>query len=229
MEYNQAQLKEKAREIAKTKIESMTQEEISEIGNKEKKLQITLSCISLAIVLASILASVVCFMLIDSIFVSILPLVLFVPLFGAVVIKGFKDRNKDIKEWALSRMERELIAKPALIQKELEQKIIRVIILDSYTEVTDKLHAILNYQEIIQTRCYKFRVDYQNGNTDIITEKEGTERCAILLKLADNQMNINNEKFEDKTEELRKYKKLLDDKIITEEEFEKKKKQILDI
>lgn len=43
-----------------------------------------------------------------------------------------------------------------------DENIVRVTLIDSYTEVHDKLHAILNYQEIIQTRYYKFKVDYSN-------------------------------------------------------------------
>ena len=43
-----------------------------------------------------------------------------------------------------------------------------VTILDSYTEVSDKLHAFLNYQEIIQTRVYKFSVDYKEDRKSVV-------------------------------------------------------------
>lgn len=107
-----------------------------------------------------------------------------------------------------------------------KENIINVVILDSFTEYTDKLHAVLNYQEIIQTRYYKFKIEYKNGNSEIITEKEGTVKCNNLLKL----VNIKTDKSEkqlDKAEELREYKKLLDDGVISEEDYEAKKKQIL--
>lgn len=107
-----------------------------------------------------------------------------------------------------------------------KENITNVVILDSFTEYTDKLHAVLNYQEIIQTRYYKFKIEYKNGNSEIITEKEGTVKCNNLLKL----VNIKADKSEkqlDKAEELREYKKLLDDGVISEEDYEAKKKQIL--
>lgn len=102
-----------------------------------------------------------------------------------------------------------------------------VTILDAYTEVTDKLHAILNYQEIIQTRYYKFKVDYKDGTSKIITEKEGTAKCNNLLGMVNSNSSNESKQQTDSTEELRKYKKLLDDGIITQQEFEQKKKLIL--
>ena len=108
----------------------------------------------------------------------------------------------------------------------LNENIVRVKILDAFTEVTDKLHAVLNYQEIIQTRYYKFKVDYKDGHSDIITEKEGTARCMALMKFIDEK-SAENDKQVDSAEELKKYKGLFDDGLISEEEYNAKKKQIL--
>lgn len=99
--------------------------------------------------------------------------------------------------------------------------IVKVTLIDSYTEVSDKLHAVLNYQEIIQTRYYKFKIDFKDGTSKIVTEQENSENYNKLMSL------IGTEKPQDRTEELRKYKELLDAGVITEEEFDAKKKQIL--
>lgn len=109
----------------------------------------------------------------------------------------------------------------------LDENIINVTIIDSYTEVTDKLHALLNYQEVIQTRYYKFKVDYKDGHSKIVTEAEGSIRYKNLIKLLNIGSETEKKQTSDSTEELRKYKMLLDDGIITQEEFEQKKKEIL--
>ena len=85
----------------------------------------------------------------------------------------------------------------------------------------------MNYQEIIQTRYYKFKVDYKDGSSTIITAKEGSVKCNNLLKLVNTDSDLETQHQIEPTEELRKYKKLLDDGIITQKEFEQKKKQIL--
>ena len=117
------------------------------------------------------------------------------------------------------------------INKELfiDNNIINVAIIDAYTEVSDKLHAILDFQEIIQTRYYKFKVDYKDGSSKIVTEQEGSTKCNNLLKLVNTNPNNTIKQQVDQTEELRKYKKLMDDGVITKEEFEQKKKQLLDL
>ena len=108
-----------------------------------------------------------------------------------------------------------------------DDNIVNVTLIDSYTEVTDKLHAIFNYQEIIQTRYYKFKVDYKDGHSNIVTEKEGTANCISLMKLINRDPKVENNSQINSAEEIRRYKKLLDDGIISEEEFEQKKKQLL--
>lgn len=107
-------------------------------------------------------------------------------------------------------------------------KIKSVSILDSYTEYSDKLHAVLNYQEIIQTRVYKFKVDYIDGTSKVITAAENSEEYNLLIpyvnKAADTETNSSNI---DNIAKLREYKQLLDDGIITQEEFDAKKKELL--
>lgn len=105
------------------------------------------------------------------------------------------------------------------------ENIKNVTILDSYTEVSDKLHAFLNYQEIIQTRMYKFKVDYKDGTSQVITAAESSEEYSVLIPLVNKMPNMAQEKSN--VEKLREYKQLLDDGIITQEDFEKKKKELL--
>ncbi len=107
-------------------------------------------------------------------------------------------------------------------------KIKSVFILDSYTEYSDKLHAVLNYQEIIQTRVYKFKVDYIDGTSKVVTAAENSEEYNLLIpyvnKAVDTETNSSNI---DNIAKLREYKQLLDDGIITQEEFDAKKKELL--
>lgn len=104
-----------------------------------------------------------------------------------------------------------------------------VTILDSYTEVSDKLHAFLNYQEIIQTRVYKFCVDYNDGNSRIITAAENSEEYNVLMPLVNKSADTQTPTIQEKSniEKIREYKQLLDDGIITQEEFDAKKKELL--
>ena len=65
--------------------------------------------------------------------------------------------------------------------KQINGKYIKAVkIIDSYTEMSDKLHGFLNYQEIIQTRVYKFKVVFDDGSSTIYTEKENSK---IYIKL----------------------------------------------
>ena len=102
-----------------------------------------------------------------------------------------------------------------------------VIILDSYTEFSDKLHAVLNYQEIIQTRVYKFKVDYNDGTSKIVTAAEGSEEYSVLMPCVKSAVESQTKSTDNSIEKIKEYKRLLDEGIITQEEFETKKKEIL--
>ena len=87
---------------------------------------------------------------------------------------------------------------------------------------------MLNFQEIIQTRIYKFKVNYIDGNSKIVTAAENSEEYNLLVpyinKTATAETSSQNN---DNIAKLREYKQLLDDGIITPEEFETKKKELL--
>lgn len=143
-------------------------------------------------------------------------------------IKMYIERLEKQKELANKETEKRLLAD---LQKNVYYRlsvdnIKLVTILDSYTEVTDKLHAVLNYQEIIQTRVYKFKVEYNNGISKIVTAAEGSEEYSILMPRVRSTAEIQRDPI-DNIEKLKEYKRLLDDGIITQEEFEAKKKEIL--
>ena len=109
-----------------------------------------------------------------------------------------------------------------------DENIVRVTLIDSYTELHDKLHAILNYQEIIQTRYYKFKVDYSNGKSVIVTTEDGsTEYRNLIRRLNSGESETSADNVKNSAEELREYKELLDEGIITEEEFNERKKKLL--
>lgn len=95
--------------------------------------------------------------------------------------------------------------------------------------MSDKLHAILNYQEIIQTRVYKFKVDYKDGTSNIVTATENSEEYNVLMPLVNKNLDTQAPTMPDKSniEKIREYKQLLDDGIITQEEFEEKKRELL--
>ena len=85
----------------------------------------------------------------------------------------------------------------------------------------------MNYQEIIQTRVYKFKVNYNDGVSKVITAKEGSEEYLILISLVNSNPDTQTNSVENDIEKIREYKKLLDEGIITQEEFDKKKKELL--
>lgn len=139
-------------------------------------------------------------------------------------IKMCIERSEKQKE-QIAKMQEEKLQKSVYYKLSVDN-IKFVAILDSYTEVSDKLHAVLNYQEIIQTRVYKFKVEYNNGASKIVTAAEGSEEYSILMPRVRSATEIQREPI-DHIEKLKEYKQLLDDGIITQEEFEAKKKEIL--
>lgn len=132
------------------------------------------------------------------------------------------ETQKEIKR----KQEEEKLQKNVYYRLAVE-KIKTVSILDSYTEVSDKLHAVLNFQEIIQKRVYKFKVEYNNGTSKIITAAEGSEEYSILISRVNSSAANQTNSEDNKIEMLREYKKLLDEGIITQEEFEAKKQKLL--
>lgn len=209
----------------------LSEEEKKRIINEDKK-----SNISLNIIFTSFwgLIAIICYILMFCLKKDWLVFLIngiFFTILAFLFCLAFLLRNKISDEKRIKRQLEYKIRQENNVQANTfsTTNIKKVTILDSYTKVSDKLHAILNYQEIIQTRFYKFKVDYKNGSSNIVTEKEGSAVCNSLLKLANNNTFVTNNKQIDPVEELRKYKNLLDDGIITQEEFEQKKKQFLDL
>ena len=99
-----------------------------------------------------------------------------------------------------------------------------VVLLDARTVVTDKLHAVLNWQEIKQTRVYSFKITYEDNTEQILNVEEGSKDYLFLISKV-KQPSVKEQKSN--TEKIREYKKLLDDGIITQEDFDKKKNELL--
>lgn len=150
--------------------------------------------------------------------------------------KPTKRLKWNLKEWAcfhekrkLKNMQKQILQNQKNIynQTHIDGKEIKfVTILDSFTEFSDKLHAFLNYQEIIQTRIYKFLVTFTDNSTKIFTEKEGSNIYNILVRYL-NQPVQPKEITSSNADEIMKYKTLLDNHAITQKEFEEKKKELL--
>lgn len=205
-----------------SKLSDNTKMKLIEKDKKSVKQNITISTTLLLVVL---MIGIIILTAIDS-FILVVCILGIVFVIGVVSIVLYKISDK--KKTDEQRIKRQL-----KIEIEIETKnkmdpnyvdytsIVKVTLVDSYTEVSDKLHAVLNYQEIIQTRYYKFKVDFKDGTSKIVTEQENSENYNKLMSL------IGTEKPQDRTEELRKYKELLDAGVITQAEFDAKKKQIL--
>ena len=164
-----------------------------------------------------------------SIIAIIKPCIIDLKLDDETKIKKCIERLEKQKEIANKDTEKRLLAD---LQKNVYYRLsvdnIRfVTILDSYTEFSDKLHAVLNYQEIIQTRFYKFKIDYKDGTSKIVTAAEGSEEYSVLITRVKSDTTGQADSGVNNIEKLREYKQLLDDGIITQEEFEIKKKEIL--
>lgn len=109
------------------------------------------------------------------------------------------------------------------------KKIKKAKIIDAYTEYSDKLHAILDYQEIIQYRMYKFLVTFEDGSTGIYTTEEGEKLYNKLIVYVEKEDELSRDTGnKSSAEEILKYKQLLDEGVITQEEYERKKQKLLD-
>ena len=170
----------------------------------------------------------------------------FVAIFGLILIliciwliksslNGLKTTDEIKIKTCIDKLEKQKQYKAAEKEKQLQRnpyyrlavnKIANVSILDSYTKYSDKLHAVWNFQEIIQTRVYKFKVDYIDGTSKVVTAAENSEEYKILISKTGGTAVVQQTKNENHNK-LREYKKLLDDGIITQEEFDAKKKELL--
>ena len=238
--------------LAKKRLKKLTNEEIEKKANIEKKktrtYAISLTIISiltatLAVNIAVQNESLKTKLGISIIFVTCCIISLVYSLINFRKLK----RITDIKDWALINLETEIkeeLEEKAKIQAELDEQdpnkidgklIKKVILIDSYTEYTDKLHAFLNFQEIIQTRYYKFNVTFMDNSSSIYTVKEDSKDYNKLIFFLNNDLGENNIKTSNNTQpknssaadEIRKYKELMDEGIISKEEFEDKKKELL--
>lgn len=224
--------------LAKKQLKSLNTEEIEKLGKSKRTSMIsafvsliTFSVIYMIIAIAGIIINY------QSNFVLPLVISFICLLIGFCVVKPKELKNKDNSYWALKYLKQELKNKVSSVENERNRNIKRnrfyekeikyTEILDAYTEYSDKLHAFLNYQEIIQTRIYKFKVVYESGESEIVDIKEGTEEYLHLMKYINENKKSNGGQNIDITEEIRKYKKLYEDGIITQEEFEQKKKELL--
>lgn len=64
------------------------------------------------------------------------------------------------------------------------EDVVSVELVDKHTEITDKLHGFLNYQEIIQTRYFTFKITFSDNDAELLKTKEGSRDCEQLLILA---------------------------------------------
>ena len=70
-------------------------------------------------------------------------------------------------------------------------------------------------------------MDYKDGSSKIVTVKDGSDEYINLIKRVETNKSVENKKS--KKEELSELKEMLDEGLITQEEYNQKKKQILDL
>lgn len=236
-------MKENIDDLVKSKLSVHTEDELNQLGKDYRKKQRKQQTFNLIILTLIIFISFIIFVKIKNItFLICLAflLICFVLPFCVVTIYNLNDINKikSDKELYIRKIKRDILKEQEIKQKEQEEReaakhidgkeIKSVLLIDSYTELSDKLHAFLNYQEIIQTRIYKFKVFFMDNTSKVYTTEENSKLYNKLIKFLNNNENQNVTSVNlDPTEELRKYKSLLDDNIITEEEFNKKKSELL--
>ncbi len=234
-----------AEELVNEKMKNMSEEEIENQGRKiakEKKLTFVLACIfsgfcTLCGIVLLILGE--CINEFGSMF-SISIILICVSI--SVLIATFNNIKPSqfkwtFKEWFINNEKREIEKVNKSIQsakdtiesmKLIDGKYIAsATLVDTYTEYSDKLHAILNYQEIIQTRMYKFLVTFEDGSSKFYTEKEGSKKYNILIQHINFEGASKEQCFISNADELKKYKELLDMGAISQDEFDKKKKELL--
>ena len=159
-----------------------------------------------------------------AIILIIISIVFFCQAFSRENPKKLKLSDKDFYLYKQEQKQKKLQTKKTTNFFE-DRKIKNVIIIDSYTEVSDKLHAFLNFQEIIQTRMVVFKIFFEDNTSTIVKEKEGSKLYTYLMGyLGQSEKEHNNKNY---IEELKELKLLLDENIISKEEFENKKINIL--
>lgn len=107
------------------------------------------------------------------------------------------------------------------------KKIKSTKIIDSHMEYSDKLHGFLNYQEVIQHHVCKFLVTFTDNSTKVYDAEEGSSLYRKLIMFVNNPAETQQNNAISSADELAKYKKLLDEGAITQEEYDKKKKELL--
>lgn len=249
---SQSEIDEYINTYVEKQIQNFSQDDLlkkgSEIKTKNKKnfiLLFSLSCIFLCLAVVSfILGALVLdkFLTLGAVLTFVF-IVLFI--FMSTKIKFLKANEKDCVRFELEHDIKAQIKEFINIEKEIEEtnksllaldpeyidgkKIKTVQIVDSYTTYSDKLHAVLNYQEIIQHRVYKFLVTFEDDTTSLYTTEEGTNVYNKLIVHINKKISKTGTSSSPKSsaDELAKYKNLLDDGAITQEEYEQKKKELL--
>lgn len=222
--------------MAKTRIKNMAKEEVEKLG-KQQKLMFR-SIIILTFIAGIIFFGIGVYGIIIHLDVWIVTFFMALILFVIGASLTYKFKKYTIEDWAVLYSKNEIKKVQSAAKKSdkivedlttLNGKPIRKTkIIDSHTEYSDKLHAILNYQEIIQHIIYKFVVYFEDGTTQVVNAEEGTKLYNKLISFLDIGGNDAKEGHTySSADEIKKYKQLLEDEIITQEEFEEKKKELL--
>ena len=224
--------------MAEKQVNASSAEELTTAGKEQKRKFVFIFFSFLIFGIACLIISSIAFIKNDPTLIGLLivGIISIIISFAVMPPKMFKW---DYRQWAHHKFKQEiksvqLAAQTA--QEKLEEmqtidgKIIQYTkIIDSYTEYTDKLHAFLNYQEVIQHRMYKFLVIFDDNTQDIYTAEEGTKvynKLVLHLK-QETSGTPQQENRISSADEILKYKRLLDEGIITQEEFNKKKEELL--
>ena len=237
--------KENIDELAELRLSKMSDEEIKNSAKNFRKNLLIYQIFCLILATVSIIFISISFVLSIYQLTAIFGIMFIISLTSFIVLRckkpNLKNKDKDcvfyilVKEITKTRNEFiELEEKLDSLDKQLNflngKRIKSASIIDTYTEYTDKLHAILNYQEIIQHRMYKFLVYFEDSTSQVFTAEQGTNLYNKLIKhirVNDSQETLTTKTKKDSISQIREYKKLLDDGIITEEEFQNKKNELL--
>ena len=229
---------EEIHDIALKSVSNMTEEEINKKGAEVKKKHLFAFGFFLTLSVCSLVLAVLCI-----VFNKISIVAIFIPIFIVAVCFTFKNMKPSqfkysYRDWVLYENEintKRVRSEVITTQKKLHdmetidnKKIKSAKIVDSYTEYSDKLHAFLNYQEIIQTRIYKFLVTFEDDTSKVYTVKEGSkEYNKFMMFLSDEKEEADKSNRISSADELKKYKELLDIGAITQEEYNQKKENLL--